>query len=60
VLTCARNAKDMEELLAACRKAGWHVEGMLADVSVPQDRKKLVAKAVELFDGKLGGCLCNE
>lgn len=37
-----------------CQQAGWSVEGMVADVSLAEDRQRLVARAAELFGGKLG------
>ncbi|GAB4819030.1 hypothetical protein N2152v2_006076 [Parachlorella kessleri] len=53
VLTCARKASDLEQLLDQSRQAGWRVDGIVTDVSLPEDRKKLIEKAAELFEGKL-------
>lgn len=53
VFTCARNAADLEALLEQCRAAGWDVQGVAADVSLPADRERLLAAASAAFDGKL-------
>ncbi|EFN55596.1 hypothetical protein CHLNCDRAFT_48821 [Chlorella variabilis] len=54
VFTCARNAADLEELLGQCREAGWDdVQGIVADVSLPNDRQRVMEGAAAAFGGKL-------
>lgn len=53
VFTCARNAADLEELLAHCTVQGWDVHGLAADVSKAEDRQRLIAAVSEAYGGRL-------
>ena len=53
VLTCARSGSDLEELLEAARAKGWAVEGIVADMALPEDRRRLADRAAELFGARL-------
>lgn len=53
VFTCARNPADLEMLLGQCRAAGWDVQGIVADVSLAEDRQLLLDAVSEAFQGKL-------
>jgi NAD(P)-dependent dehydrogenase (short-subunit alcohol dehydrogenase family) len=46
---CARGAADLEASAAACRALGADVLAVSADVADPQDRERLVARALDRF-----------
>ena len=53
VFTCARSAADLEALLQQCATAGYDVRGVVADVSLPEDRRRLMEAVAQAFDGCL-------
>ena len=53
VFTCARNAADLEALLQQSTVAGWDVQGVTADVSLAEDRQRLMAEVSAAFSGTL-------
>lgn len=54
VVTCARNAEKLEELVSTCKSKGWDVQGVVADVGTPEGRTKLFEQVATVFDGQLG------
>ena len=53
VFTCARREEDLEELLAYCTEQGLDVQGIVADVSEGEGRRKLIEAVTAAWDGKL-------
>lgn len=53
VFTCARNKAELDELLEELKAQGYEVDGILADVSIEEDRKNLVKAASTYFNDKI-------
>lgn len=53
VITCSRNADDLEELLSFCASKGWDVHGVVADVAQQEGRDKLVETVRLSWGGQL-------
>lgn len=54
VLTCARNADELADRLSEWNdQHGFHVHGVVADVSTPEGRDVLRKEVENTFDGKL-------
>mmetsp|Transcript_4893 Transcript_4893/g.10355 ORF Transcript_4893/g.10355 Transcript_4893/m.10355 type:complete len:313 (-) Transcript_4893:141-1079(-) len=61
ILTCSRSEDDLKECLDGWQSSGLDVHGVVADVSTPDGRRKLLAKLDELLgkDGKLSALINN-
>jgi len=59
VLTCARNEDDLAKCLQEWQSAGMNVEGVVADVSSPEGRERLLGKLQTWLDGKQLDVLVN-
>jgi Tropinone reductase 1 len=59
VLTCARSETDLATCLAEWKAAGLPVDGIVADVSTPEGREKLVQALQEWLGGKQLNILVN-
>ena len=59
VLTCARNAQDLDRCLAEWRAEGLKVQGVVADVSTPQGRAHLLETLRTWLNGKPLDALIN-
>ncbi|EIE27353.1 NAD(P)-binding protein [Coccomyxa subellipsoidea C-169] len=53
VLTCARNASDIEQATRAWQDKGWKAQGVQADLSSADGRQKLIEDVNNLFGGSL-------
>lgn len=53
VYTCARSDPDLQSCLATWRSTGYKVDGSMCDVKDPEQRKELMKRVEENFDGKL-------
>ncbi|CAL5223261.1 g5745 [Coccomyxa viridis] len=53
VITCARNAQDLQDLEKQAQGKGWHVKGIQADLSTYDGRQSLMAEVKESFGGSL-------
>lgn len=53
VHTCSRNEIELGKCLKEWGESGFQVTGSVADVSVREDRKKLMGEVSAMFDGKL-------
>jgi len=53
VITCSRNADELEELLSFCASKGWDVHGVVADVAQQEGRDKLVQTVRLSWGGQL-------
>ncbi|TNE80142.1 MAG: SDR family oxidoreductase [Bacteroidetes bacterium] len=53
VLFTARNPEQIHTLEAECLKLGYHVKGIVSDISKAPDRKSLAQAVNSEFDGKL-------
>lgn len=54
VYTCARSESDLQSCLATWQSMGYKVDGSTCDVKDPVQRKSLMERVKELFNGKLG------
>ena len=59
VHTCARTKADVDASIAQWRRAGLTITGSVCDVSSPDSRASLVAKAAALYDGKVDILVSN-
>jgi Tropinone reductase 1 len=59
VHTCARTKADVNASIAQWRRAGMTITGSVCDVSSPDSRASLVAKAAALYDGKVDILVSN-
>lgn len=59
VHTCARTKADVDASIAQWRRAGMTITGSVCDVSSPDSRASLVAKAAALYDGKVDILVSN-
>lgn len=53
VITCARNAEDLQDLEKQAESKGWHVKGLQADLSTYEGRQSLIGKVKEDFGESL-------
>ena len=51
VFTCCRNDTELQDALKQWSHEGYSVQGVAADVSKPDDRKRLVEEVTKYFDG---------